>query len=38
MSGQRFINNVSYNNGLDPALFQTKGTTYNQPKAPESKP
>jgi hypothetical protein len=32
MSGQRFINNVSYNNGFDPAMFQTKGITYNQPK------
>jgi len=38
MSGQRFINNVSYNNGFDPAMFQTKGITYNQPKSPESKP
>jgi hypothetical protein len=38
MSGQRFINNVSYNNGFDPAMFQTKGMTYNQPKPPESKP
>ena len=33
MSGQRFINNVSYNTGLDPTLFQTKGITYNQPKS-----
>jgi len=38
MSGQRFINNVSYNNGFDPSMFQTKGITYNQPKPPESKP
>jgi uncharacterized protein YdeI (BOF family) len=38
MSGQRFIDNVSYNNGFDPALFQTKGITYNQQKSPESKP
>ena len=38
MSGQRFINNVSYNNGFEPSMFQTKGTTYNQTKSPESKP
>jgi hypothetical protein len=31
MSGQRFINNVSYNTGLDPTMFETKGITYNQP-------
>jgi hypothetical protein len=38
MSGQRFINEVSYNNGFDPAMFQTKGITYNQSKSPETKP
>ena len=38
MSGQRFINNVSYNTGLDPTLFQTKGITYNQPKSGQPKP
>ena len=38
MSGQRFINNVSYNNGLDPTLFQTKGITYNPSKSFEPKP
>ena len=38
MSGQRFINNVTYNTGFDQAMFQTKGTTYNQPKSVESKP
>jgi len=38
MSGQRFINNVSYNTGIDPALFQTKGITYNQPKSEQTKP
>jgi hypothetical protein len=38
MSGQRFINNVSYNNGFDPGMFQTTGTTYKQSKPPESKP
>jgi hypothetical protein len=38
MSGQRFINNVSYNTGIDPTLFQTKGITYNQPKSSEPKP
>ena len=38
MSGQRFINSVSYNNGFDPTLFQTKGITYNPSKSTESKP
>jgi len=38
MNGQRFINSVSYNNGFDPAMFQTKGITYNQPKSGEAKP
>jgi hypothetical protein len=38
MSGQRFINNVTYNTGIDPSLFQTKGITYNQPKPGEPKP
>jgi len=38
MSGQRFVNNVSYNSGLDPTLFQTKGITYNQPKSETPKP
>jgi hypothetical protein len=38
MSGQRFINNVTYNTGIDPSLFQTKGITYNQPKPAETKP
>jgi len=38
MSGQRFINNVSYNNGLDAAMFQTKGITYNQPNSSAAKP
>ena len=38
MSGQRFINSVSYNNGFDPVMFQTKGITYNQPKSGEAKP
>ena len=37
MSDQRFINSVSYNNGLDPTLFETKGITYNQPKSGEAK-
>lgn len=32
MSNQRFVNSVSFNNGFDPTLFQTKGLTYNQPK------
>ena len=36
MSNQRFVNNVSYNNGLDPTLFETKGLTYNQPKSEEA--
>ena len=38
MSGQRFLNNVTYNNGLDAAMFQPKGITYNQPKSTEAKP
>ena len=38
MSGQRFINNVSYNNGFDPGMFQTTGTTYKQSKPADSKP
>ncbi len=33
MSGQRFINNVSYNNGLDPSLFDPN----NQQKSSDSK-
>jgi hypothetical protein len=38
MSGQRFINTVTYNTGIDPTLFQTKGITYNQPKPEAPKP
>ena len=38
MSGQRFINNVSYNTGIDASLFQTRGITYNQPKPEAPKP
>ena len=32
MSNQRFVNSVSYNNGLDASLFEPKGLLYNQPK------
>ena len=38
MSNQRFINNVSYNNGLEASMFQPKGLLYNQPKTAVSKP
>jgi len=38
MSNQRFVNTVSFNNGLDPSLFETKGLTYNQPKSAGTKP
>jgi hypothetical protein len=38
MSNQRFVNNVSYNTGLAPALFEPKGLLYNQPKPDAAKP
>lgn len=38
MSNQRFINSVSYNNGLDASLFEPKGLLYNQPKTAGTKP
>ena len=38
MSNQRFINNVSYNNGLDTSIFEPKGLLYNQPRAEVPKP
>lgn len=38
MSNQRFIDKVSYNNGLDASMFEPKGLLYNQPKAAEPKP
>jgi len=38
MSGQRFINNVAYNTGLSPTLFEASGPAYNQSKTPASKP
>ena len=38
MSNQRFVNSVSYNNGLDPSMFEPKGLLYNQPKAEIPKP
>lgn len=38
MSNQRFVKSVSFNNGFDPALFETKGLTYNQPKQTGTKP
>ncbi len=38
MSNQRFVNSVSFNNGFDPTLFQTKGLTYNPPKPTNTKP
>ena len=37
MSNQRFVNSVGFNNGFDPALFETKGPTYNQPKSTGTK-
>jgi hypothetical protein len=33
MRSQRFINNVSYNVGMAPTLFETKGITYNPQKS-----
>jgi hypothetical protein len=38
MSGQRFLNSVSYNNGVDASLFQPKGLLYNPPKTAGAKP
>jgi len=38
MSNQRFINTVSYNNGLDASMFEPKGLLYNQPKTEVAKP
>jgi hypothetical protein len=38
MSNQRFVNTVSYNNGLDVSLFEPKGLLYNHPKAEVPKP
>lgn len=32
MRNQRFINNVTYNNGFPPSMFETKGITYNPQK------
>jgi hypothetical protein len=33
MRSQRFVNNVSYNVGMAPTLFETKGITYNPQKS-----
>lgn len=33
MRSQRFITNVTYNSGLAPTLFETKGITYNPQKS-----
>jgi hypothetical protein len=38
MSNQRYVNSVSFNNGFEPSLFETKGLTYNQPKSGGTKP
>jgi hypothetical protein len=38
MSNQRFVNSVSYNNGLDASLFEPKGLLYNQPTTNGTKP
>ena len=38
MSNQRFINSVSYNNGLDASMFEPKGLLYNQPKPAGTNP
>ena len=38
MSNQRFVNTVSYNNGLDASMFEPKGLLYNQPKPAAAKP
>ena len=38
MSNQRYVNNVTYNTGLSPSLFEPKGLLYNQPKPDAPKP
>jgi len=38
MSNQRYVNNVTYNTGLAPSLFEPKGMLYNQPKPDTPKP
>ena len=37
MRNQRFLTSVSYNNGLEPTLFETKGITYNSNKSSQPK-
>ena len=38
MTNQRYVNNVSYNTGLAPSLFEPKGLLYKQPAGDASKP
>ncbi len=37
MRNQRFLTAVSYNNGFEPSLFETKGITYNPTKSAPTK-
>jgi len=37
MRNQRFLTTVTYNTGLEPTLFETKGITYNPNKASQPK-
>ena len=38
MTNQRYVNNVSYNTGLAPSLFEPKGLLYKQPAGETPKP
>ena len=38
MTNQRYVNNVSYNTGLAPSLFEPKGLLFKQPAADAAKP
>ena len=38
MTNQRYVNNVSYNTGLTPSLFEPKGLLYKQPAGETPKP
>jgi len=38
MSNQRYVNSVSYNTGLAPAMFEPKGLLYNHPQGEAAKP
>lgn len=38
MTNQRYVNNVSYNTGLAPSLFEPKGLIFKQPAGDAAKP